>query len=89
MSPNKDPKAIPPMPDKGGRPFPPNMPKPAAGGQGNMTPNQQNRERYTQVPEQLRRVPVAVVLVVEQGQVDRVQTAFNNSRLRFLTTQVP
>lgn len=49
------------------------------------------RERYSEVkPEskELRRLPVAVVLIVEQGQVDRVQTAFNNSDLRFLTTQL-
>ena len=31
---------------------------------------------------------VAIVLIVDQNQVDRVQTAFNNSKLRFLTTQV-
>ena len=49
------------------------------------------RERYIQVKpdtHELRTLPVAVVMIVEQGQVDRVQTAFNNSRLRFLTTQV-
>ena len=48
------------------------------------------RERYSLVKPKstkLRRLPVAVVLIVEQGQLDRVQTAFNNSRMRFLTEQ--
>jgi hypothetical protein len=46
------------------------------------------RERYMEVTKQLRRMPVAVSLIVEQEHVDRVQTSFNNSRLRFLTNQV-
>ncbi len=45
-------------------------------------------DRYQEVTPQFRRIPVAVVLIVDQNQVDRVQTAFNNSKLRFLTTQV-
>jgi hypothetical protein len=44
--------------------------------------------RYVEVTEQARRVPVAVVLIVDQGHVDRVLTSFNNSKLRFLDTQV-
>ena len=44
--------------------------------------------RYVEVTEQARRVPVAVVLIVDQGHVDRVLTSFNNSNLRFLDTQV-
>jgi hypothetical protein len=45
-------------------------------------------ERYQEVTPQFRRLPVAVVLIVDQNQVDRVLTAFNNSRLRFLMSQV-
>ncbi len=44
--------------------------------------------RYVEVSDQSRRVPVAVVLVVDQEYYDRVLTAFNNSKLRFLATQV-
>lgn len=36
---------------------------------------------------QLRRLPVAISLIVDQDHVDRVQTAFTNSKLRFLMTQ--
>ena len=46
------------------------------------------RDRYVEVTEQSRRIPVAVVLIVDQDHVDRVLTTFNNSRLRFLETQV-
>jgi hypothetical protein len=45
-------------------------------------------ERYLEVTSQFRRIPVAVVLIVDQNHVDRVQTAFNNSSLRFLMSQV-
>jgi hypothetical protein len=45
-------------------------------------------DRYYDVSEQARRVPVCVVLIVDQDHVDRVLTAFNNSKLRFLMTQV-
>jgi hypothetical protein len=45
-------------------------------------------DRYVEVTEQARRLPVAVVLIVDQTHVDRVLTAFNNSNLRFLETQV-
>jgi hypothetical protein len=45
-------------------------------------------DRYVEVSEQSRRLPVAVVLVVDQDHVDRVITQFNNSKLRFLESQV-
>jgi hypothetical protein len=45
-------------------------------------------DRYIEVSEQSRRVPVGIALIVDQDHVDRVLTAFNNSKLRFLTTQV-
>ncbi len=58
-------------------------------GQGNMlTKHGFVKDRYLEVTPQARRLPVAVSLIVEQEHVDRVQTAFNNSVLRFLTTQV-
>ncbi len=34
-----------------------------------------------------RRVPVSLVVIVHPDHVDNVLTTFNNSRLRFLTTQ--
>jgi hypothetical protein len=46
------------------------------------------RTRYLDVTAQARRLPVAVSLIVDQDHVDRVQTAFANSKLRFLMTQV-
>ena len=46
------------------------------------------RDRYVEVTAQSRRIPVAVVLIVDQDHVDRVLTQFNNSTLRFLETQV-
>jgi hypothetical protein len=47
-----------------------------------------NRYLEGSVTPQSRRIPVAVALIVDQEHIDRVQTAFSNSRLRFLTTQV-
>jgi hypothetical protein len=44
--------------------------------------------RYQDVSDQSRRIPVAVVLIIDQDHLDRVLTAFNNSKLRFLSTQV-
>jgi hypothetical protein len=46
------------------------------------------KDRYLEVSEQSRRVPVGVALIVDQDHIDRVLTSFNNSKLRFLTTQV-
>jgi hypothetical protein len=47
------------------------------------------KDRYTtDLSEQSRRIPVAVALIADQDHVDRVLTAFNNSKLRFLETQV-
>jgi hypothetical protein len=51
-------------------------------------PNGMARDRYLEVTPQARRIPVAVVLIVDQDHVDRVLTAFDNSPLRFLITQV-
>ncbi len=58
-------------------------PGPAMGGGG------QNRDRYLMdLSPQSRRLPLAVTLIVDQEHIDRVQTAFLNSKLRFLTTQL-
>jgi hypothetical protein len=46
------------------------------------------KDRYIEVTKQARRLPIAVVLIVDQDHVDRVLNAFNNTPLRFLTTQV-
>lgn len=46
------------------------------------------RDRYLDVTAQARRIPVGLVLIVDQYHVDHVQLAFCNSNLRFLTTQV-
>jgi hypothetical protein len=53
-----------------------------------LTPNGLISERYLEVTQQARRIPVAVVLIVDQQHVERVQTAFTDSSLRFLLTQV-
>ena len=44
--------------------------------------------RYVDVSDQSRRIPVAISLIIDQDHVDRVLTHFNNSKLRFLETQV-
>ncbi len=63
---------------------------PGQGGfdKGNRTNNGLISDRYLEVTPQARRLPVALVLIVDQDHVDRVQTAFANSHLRFLPTQV-
>jgi len=59
-----------------------------AGGGNDLTKRGLIRNRYVEVTPQSRRIPVALALIVDQSHIDRVQTAFSNSRLRFLTTQV-
>src|SRR5262249_62305857 len=53
----------------------------------NRTENGLVRDRYLEVTDQARRVPVAIALIVDQAHVSRVQTAFADSALRFLTHQ--
>ena len=55
---------------------------------GNRTPNGLERNRYYQVNNQVRRLPLGLVLVVDQAHIQDVLTAFINSRLRIQTTQV-
>src|SRR5207248_1101913 len=52
------------------------------------TPNGIVRNRYIAVTEQVRHMPVALSLVVEQGHMQDVLTAVTNSRLRIQITQV-
>ena len=61
---------------------------PGAAANANTLPHGFAPDRYQEVTPQFRRLPVAVVLIVDQNHVDRVQNTFNNSKLRFLTTQV-
>jgi hypothetical protein len=53
-----------------------------------LTPNGLDAARYTDLSDQVRRMPVAYVLVVDQASVQDVLTACANSRLRMWTTQV-
>ncbi len=81
------PPGMPGMP--GMRPGMPGGPGQGGGGdKATRTINGLTQDRYLEVTPQARRLPVAIALVVDQDHVDRVQTAFANSHLRFLTTQV-
>jgi hypothetical protein len=62
------------------------------GGSGNaaaldLTPNELERKRYIHVTPQVRRMPVALVLIVDQAHVPDVLTSFANSKLRIQTVQ--
>jgi hypothetical protein len=72
----------------GGAPNPFGMGGLGQGGNKDLTINGLWTERYLEISKQGRRIPVAIALVVDQDHVDRVQTAFNNSKMRFLMTQV-
>ncbi|HZT78811.1 MAG TPA: hypothetical protein VFA26_01205 [Gemmataceae bacterium] len=62
---------------------------PGAGrGSGDLTPNGLDRKRYIQVTPQVRRMPLAMVLVLDQQYIPDVLAALANSRLRIQTTQV-
>ncbi|GEM_PF-2944477 len=60
------------------------------GGQaaGNRGINGVLMDRYLEVSEQSRRLPVGLSLIVDQDHINRVLDSFNNSKLRFLTSQV-
>ena len=47
-----------------------------------------NRKRYIQVTDQVRRMPVAIAVIVDQAHMQEVLLAFANSPLRFQITQV-
>ena len=46
------------------------------------------RDRYLHVTEQVRRMPVALTVTVDQNHIPNVIAAFSNSRLRMQVTQV-
>jgi hypothetical protein len=47
-----------------------------------------NRNRYVDVTEQVRRMPVGIVVIVDQSYIQDALVAFANSPLRFQITQV-
>jgi hypothetical protein len=53
-----------------------------------LTPNKIDRNRYVVQNETVRRVPVAIVVVMDQSQRNALLTALANSTLRIQTTQV-
>jgi hypothetical protein len=53
----------------------------------NLTKNGLLKARYVHMTEQVRRMPIGVVLIVDQMHVQDVVRAFANSRLRFQNTQ--
>jgi hypothetical protein len=59
-----------------------------AGGASVRSSHGLERQRYLHRTEQVRRMPIAVVLVVDQSHVQDVQRAFANSRLRFQNVQI-
>lgn len=61
--------------------------RPAAAGDS-ATPNGLIPNCYCTVTSQTRRLPVVVSLIVDQDHIDRVETSFANSKLRFLVTEI-
>jgi hypothetical protein len=60
----------------------------ASGGKGGAADqNGVERKRYLDFSDQVRRVPVGMVLVVDQGRIPDVLTALTNSRLHVWVTQ--
>jgi hypothetical protein len=58
------------------------------GGDGPLTENHKiPLRRYYELTDEVRRVPVAVVLIVDISNINDVLSAFANSRLRFQVTQ--
>jgi hypothetical protein len=60
----------------------------SGGGQGSLTRNGLEKKRYVDRTDQVRRMPVGMVVIVDQNHVQDFLTAFANSRLRIQTTQV-
>src|SRR5262249_5219592 len=87
------PSAAPPSSERGGMGgmMPagemPGMTTSGGNASGTLTPNGLEKSRYLDVSDQARRMPVAMVLVVDQSYVQEVLTAVANSRLRMWTTQ--
>ncbi len=82
-----------PPPNVGGGPpnmggGPPGQGGAAAPAVSEKTPNDFVRKRYTLVNDQVRRIPVAFVIIVDQAQRSEVLAAVANSRARIQTSQV-
>jgi hypothetical protein len=58
-----------------------------AGPQTSKTRNGLERKRYMDATDQVRRLPVAFVVVVDQGYGEELMTAISNLKLRLQTTQ--
>jgi hypothetical protein len=54
----------------------------------NRTPNGLVRDRYLDVTEQVRRMPVGVVLLIDQEHVPELLASLTNSRLRLQIAQI-
>lgn len=59
-----------------------------SGFQRPLTPNGIEQLRYTDVTDQVRRMPLALVVIADQAHVPEVLTALANSKLRMQITQV-
>jgi hypothetical protein len=59
----------------------------ASGGAGDVTSNGLNRKRYIDVTNQVRRLPISVVMIIDQANISDVLVAFTNSKLRLQITQ--
>jgi hypothetical protein len=83
---------MPGMPGAPGMPTTPGMPgMPGMGGTsaaGELTPNGLNKKRYIDVTDQVRRLPITIVMTMDQTSIPDVLVALSNSKLRFQVTQV-
>jgi hypothetical protein len=55
---------------------------------GEVTPNGLSKKRYIDVTDQIRRLPITVVMTIDQTSIPDIMAAFSNSRLRYQITQV-
>jgi len=78
------------QPGEAGPPRNPFGPPPGQAGLINvmLTANGLIKDRYLDVTDQSRRIPIGIAVIVDQAHIDRVLTAFDNSRFRFLLNQV-
>jgi hypothetical protein len=67
----------------------PGMPGAAgASGAAELTPNGLAKKRYIDVTDQVRRLPISIVMTMDQASIPDVLVALSNSKLRFQITQV-
>jgi hypothetical protein len=60
----------------------------AGASRGSGSPLNITLKRYLQITPQVRRMPIGIVLVMDQAYVQDLMAVFLNSRLRFLPTQI-